>query len=34
MTTMNRHTERVNIGHPGTERLYQDCFAYVTKHFE
>ena len=30
---MNRHTELVNIGHPGTEKLYQDYVAYVKKHF-
>lgn len=28
---MNRHTDLVNIGHPGTEKLYQDYAAYVQK---
>ena len=30
---MNRHTELVNIGHPGTEKLYQDYTAYIKKRF-
>jgi hypothetical protein len=30
---MNRHTDLVNIGHPGTERLYHDYVAYLKQHF-
>ena len=30
---MNRHTELVNIGHPGTEKLYRDYTAYIQKRF-
>lgn len=30
---MNRHTSLVDIGHPGTEKLYQDYQNYLRKHF-
>jgi hypothetical protein len=30
---MNRHTDLVNIGHPGTEKLYRDYMAYVKERF-
>ncbi len=28
---MNRHTELVNIGHPGTDKLYRDYVAYLNE---
>jgi hypothetical protein len=30
---MNRHTDLVNIGHPGTDKLYTDYAAYLKDRF-
>ena len=30
---MNWHTDLINIGHPNTEKLYQDYTAYMKKRF-
>lgn len=30
---MNRHTDQINIGHPATDRLYQDYVAYLKEKF-
>lgn len=30
---MNRHTDKVDIGHPDTAKLYKDYTAYLAKQF-